>query len=168
MIRASLRHCRAGRSHGSFSRADNERSSNSLSPRFPYWVHTPGASREALRGRPALLTGRALGIGVARGPFPSLPTGADGISFTVERGEALILVGPNGAGKTSVKCRLGLRYPTSSSEGQPYKLDGIDPGNLRSPPHFARGRRAGGRRQNPPLRRPAYSPAQSAQSPSGR
>ena len=39
-----------------------------------------------------------------------------GISFSVERGEAVGLLGPNGAGKTTtLKMLSGILYPTSGS-----------------------------------------------------
>lgn len=48
----------------------------------------------------------------------------DGVSFTVERGDAFGLIGPNGAGKTTVLgCMLGLLHPTSGS----VTIDGHSP-----------------------------------------
>lgn len=41
-------------------------------------------------------------------------TAVDGISFSVQKGEALAFIGPNGAGKsTSIKMLTGILYPTS-------------------------------------------------------
>ena len=48
----------------------------------------------------------------------------DGISFTVEEGEALAFIGPNGAGKsTTIKMLTGILYPTSGE----VKVLGLDP-----------------------------------------
>jgi len=48
----------------------------------------------------------------------------DGVSFTVNRGDAFGLIGPNGAGKTTVLgCMLGLLHPTSGS----VTIDGHSP-----------------------------------------
>lgn len=48
----------------------------------------------------------------------------DGISFSVEEGEALAFIGPNGAGKsTTIKMLTGILYPTSGD----IKVLGLDP-----------------------------------------
>lgn len=48
----------------------------------------------------------------------------DGISFSVEEGEALAFIGPNGAGKsTTIKMMTGILYPTSGN----VKVLGLDP-----------------------------------------
>jgi len=48
----------------------------------------------------------------------------DGISFSVEEGEALAFIGPNGAGKsTTIKMLTGILYPTSGD----IKVLGINP-----------------------------------------
>jgi|AGTN01.1.fsa_nt_gi ABC-type multidrug transport system, ATPase component len=48
----------------------------------------------------------------------------DGVSFTVNRGDAFGLIGPNGAGKTTVLgCMLGLLHPSSGS----VTIDGHSP-----------------------------------------
>ena len=48
----------------------------------------------------------------------------DGISFSVEAGEALAFIGPNGAGKsTTIKMLTGILYPTSGD----IKVLGLDP-----------------------------------------
>ncbi len=47
-------------------------------------------------------------------PSYSQLTAVDGISFAIERGEAVGFVGPNGAGKsTTIKMLTGILYPTS-------------------------------------------------------
>lgn len=48
----------------------------------------------------------------------------DGISFSVEEGEALAFIGPNGAGKsTTIKMLTGILFPTSGD----VKVLGLDP-----------------------------------------
>ena len=48
----------------------------------------------------------------------------DGISFSVEEGEALAFIGPNGAGKsTTIKMLTGILYPTSGD----IKVLGLNP-----------------------------------------
>ncbi len=48
----------------------------------------------------------------------------DGISFSVEKGEALAFIGPNGAGKsTTIKMLTGILYPTSGD----IKVLGLNP-----------------------------------------
>lgn len=48
----------------------------------------------------------------------------DGISFSVEEGEALAFIGPNGAGKsTTIKMLTGILYPTAGE----IKVLGLDP-----------------------------------------
>ena len=48
----------------------------------------------------------------------------DGITFSVEEGEALAFIGPNGAGKsTTIKMLTGILYPTSGD----IKVLGLDP-----------------------------------------
>lgn len=48
----------------------------------------------------------------------------DGVSFSVEEGEALAFIGPNGAGKsTTIKMLTGILYPTSGE----VKVLGLDP-----------------------------------------
>lgn len=52
----------------------------------------------------------------------------DGISFSVEEGEALAFIGPNGAGKsTTIKMLTGILYPTSGS----IKVLGFNPSKER-------------------------------------
>ena len=52
----------------------------------------------------------------------------DGITFSVEEGEALAFIGPNGAGKsTTIKMLTGILYPTSGS----IKVLGLDPSKQR-------------------------------------
>ena len=52
----------------------------------------------------------------------------DGITFSVEEGEALAFIGPNGAGKsTTIKMLTGILYPTSGS----IKVLGYDPSRQR-------------------------------------
>lgn len=52
----------------------------------------------------------------------------DGITFSVEEGEALAFIGPNGAGKsTTIKMLTGILYPTSGS----IKVLGYDPSKQR-------------------------------------
>ena len=52
----------------------------------------------------------------------------DGISFSVEEGEALAFIGPNGAGKsTTIKLLTGILYPTSGD----IKVLGLNPGKER-------------------------------------
>lgn len=52
----------------------------------------------------------------------------DGITFSVEEGEALAFIGPNGAGKsTTIKMLTGILYPTSGS----VKVLGLDPSKQR-------------------------------------
>ncbi len=52
----------------------------------------------------------------------------DGISFSVEEGEALAFIGPNGAGKsTTIKMLTGILYPTSGD----IKVLGLNPGKER-------------------------------------
>ncbi len=52
----------------------------------------------------------------------------DGISFSVEEGEALAFIGPNGAGKsTTIKMLTGILYPTSGD----VKVLGLNPGKER-------------------------------------
>lgn len=51
-------------------------------------------------------------------------TAIDGISFSVEKGEALAFIGPNGAGKsTCIKMLTGILYPTSGD----VRVLGFDP-----------------------------------------
>ena len=48
----------------------------------------------------------------------------DGITFSVEEGEALAFIGPNGAGKsTTIKMLTGILYPTSGD----IKVLGLNP-----------------------------------------
>lgn len=52
----------------------------------------------------------------------------DGITFSVEEGEALAFIGPNGAGKsTTIKMLTGILYPTSGT----VKVLGLDPSKQR-------------------------------------
>ena len=52
----------------------------------------------------------------------------NGISFSVEEGEALAFIGPNGAGKsTTIKMLTGILYPTSGD----VKVLGLDPSKER-------------------------------------
>jgi len=52
----------------------------------------------------------------------------DGVSFSVEEGEALAFIGPNGAGKsTTIKMLTGILYPTSGE----VKVLGLDPSKER-------------------------------------
>ena len=52
----------------------------------------------------------------------------DGISFSVEEGEALAFIGPNGAGKsTTIKMLTGILYPTSGE----IKVLGFNPSEER-------------------------------------
>ena len=52
----------------------------------------------------------------------------DGISFSVEEGEALAFIGPNGAGKsTTIKMLTGILYPTSGD----IKVLGLNPSKER-------------------------------------
>lgn len=52
----------------------------------------------------------------------------DGISFSVEEGEALAFIGPNGAGKsTTIKMLTGILYPTSGE----IKVLGLNPSKER-------------------------------------
>ena len=54
----------------------------------------------------------------------SIKNAVDGISFSVEEGEALAFIGPNGAGKsTTIKMLTGILYPTSGD----IKVLGLDP-----------------------------------------
>ena len=54
----------------------------------------------------------------------TIKNAVDGISFSVEEGEALAFIGPNGAGKsTTIKMLTGILYPTSGD----IKVLGLDP-----------------------------------------
>ena len=54
----------------------------------------------------------------------SIKNAVDGISFSVEEGEALAFIGPNGAGKsTTIKMLTGILYPTSGD----IKVLGLNP-----------------------------------------
>ena len=54
----------------------------------------------------------------------AIKNAVDGISFSVEEGEALAFIGPNGAGKsTTIKMLTGILYPTSGE----IKVLGLDP-----------------------------------------
>lgn len=57
-----------------------------------------------------------------------IKNGVDGISFSVEEGEALAFIGPNGAGKsTTIKMLTGILYPTSGD----IKVLGMNPSKER-------------------------------------
>jgi lipoprotein-releasing system ATP-binding protein len=67
-----------------------------------------------------LVTGITKSYPTPRGPLPIL----NGISLTVNRGEAVAIMGPSGSGKSTLLYILGaLEPPTSGS----VKLDGQDP-----------------------------------------
>ena len=58
----------------------------------------------------------------------SIKNAVDGISFSVEEGEALAFIGPNGAGKsTTIKMLTGILYPTSGD----IKVLGLNPSKER-------------------------------------
>ena len=57
-------------------------------------------------------------------PEYSIKHAVDGISFSIEEGEAVAFIGPNGAGKsTTIKMLTGILYPTAGS----VKVLGLDP-----------------------------------------
>ena len=58
----------------------------------------------------------------------TIKNAVDGISFSVEEGEALAFIGPNGAGKsTTIKMLTGILYPTSGE----IKVLGLNPSKER-------------------------------------